>query len=274
MSNSPNLTVDMQHLFTWFFFIGLSAWKRLSTLALINTSILITSRSTHPSKNVTELDIRQRLRDRKVRGRENDRQKMTWKHFKNNVFRIQYLPSSHPCCTSPASPHGLMALRFCSDLDLSQYFWPLLHHLVQVPYRALLISSPKEFSISPFPPTPPILPWFKRWSALSWSTKETFWLSSLQFPHQQKGEKKITIWELWVVLFGGKMRTVAWETASQGGLRNYFKLLQRGRGKGQYTCVGEKVSIHVILVKQEDIQSGTHSCRSFLLVLWRLLLVM
>lgn len=114
---------------------------------------------------------------------------MTWKHFKNNAFKIQYLPSSHPGCTSPASPHGLMALCFCSDLDLSQYFWPLLYHLVQVPYRALLISSPKEFSISPFPPTPPILPWFKRWSTLSWSTKETFWLSSLQFPHQQKGEK-------------------------------------------------------------------------------------
>ena len=32
------------------------------------------------------------------------------------------------------------------------------------------------------------------------------------------------------------MRTVAWETASQRGLRNYFKLLQRDRGKGQYTC--------------------------------------
>lgn len=31
--------------------------------------------------------------------------------------------------------------------------------------------------------------------------QETFWLFSLQSPHQQKRGKKITMWELWVVLF-------------------------------------------------------------------------
>ena len=78
---------------------------------------------------------------------------MAWKHFKNNAFKIQFLLLFHPCSTSPAAPHGSMALHFCSDLDLRQYFWPLLYFLIQVPYWALLISSPKEFSISPFPPT-------------------------------------------------------------------------------------------------------------------------
>ena len=138
-----------------------------------------------------------------------------------------------------------MALHFCSDLDLSQYFWPLLYFSVQVPYWALLISSPKEFSISPFPPTPPILLWIKGWSTLSWSTKETFWLFSLQFPCQQKGEKKHDVRVVGCFIWG-KMRTVAWETASQRGLRNYFKLLQRGRGKGQYTCDFGEAGVHSV----------------------------
>ena len=44
----------------------------------------------------------------------------------------------------------------------------------------------------------------------------------------------------------GKMRTVAWETASQRGLRNYFKLLQRDRGKGQYTCDFGEGGVHSV----------------------------
>ena len=48
------------------------------------------------------------------------------------------------------------------------------------------------------------------------------------------------------VLFGGKMRTIAQETAFQIALKNCTKE------------VGGKVSIHVILVKGEYVQSSTY----------------
>ena len=56
------------------------------------------------------------------------------------------------------------------------------------------------------------------------------------------------------------MRTVAWETAFQIALKNCLE-------------VGGKVSIYVILLKGEYIQSSTYFCRRFLLVLGRLLLL-
>ena len=58
------------------------------------------------------------------------------------------------------------------------------------------------------------------------------------------------------------MRAIAWETVFQTALRNCSKEV---RGK---------VSIYVILVKGKYMQSSTYFCRLFLLVLWRLLLVM
>ena len=138
-----------------------------------------------------------------------------------------------------------MALHFCSDVDLSQYFWPLFYLLVQVLYWDLLISSPKEFSISPFPQ---LLQFFcelrdgQIWAGLLKRLSDC----SLYNPHINRKGEKITMWELWVVLFLGKMRTVAWETASQRGLRNYFKLLQRDRGKGQYTCDFGEGGVHSV----------------------------
>ena len=50
------------------------------------------------------------------------------------------------------------------------------------------------------------------------------------------------------------MRTIAWETAFQIALRNGSKE------------VGVKVTIYVILVKGEYVQSSTHFCRRLLLV--------
>ena len=60
-----------------------------------------------------------------------------------------------------------------------------------------------------------------------------------------------------------KTRIIAWETAFQIALKNCYKE------------VGRKVSIHIILVKGEYMQSSTFFCRKFLLllVIWRLLLV-
>ena len=50
-----------------------------------------------------------------------------------------------------------------------------------------------------------------------------------------------------------RMRTVAWETAFQIALRNCLE-------------VGGKVSIYVILVKREYMQSSTYFWKKFLLV--------
>ena len=51
-----------------------------------------------------------------------------------------------------------------------------------------------------------------------------------------------------------KIRTIAWETASQIALRNCSKRQ------------GGKVSVHVTLVKGEYMQSSTYFSRKFLLV--------
>ena len=56
------------------------------------------------------------------------------------------------------------------------------------------------------------------------------------------------------VFIRGKMRTAAWETAPQIALRNGSK-----EGEG-------KVSIHMILVTGEYMQSSTYFSRRFLVV--------
>ena len=60
----------------------------------------------------------------------------------------------------------------------------------------------------------------------------------------------------------GKMRTIDQETAFQIALRNCSKE------------VGGKVSIYVIWVKGEYVQSSTFFCTRFLLFSWKLVLVM
>ena len=74
--------------------------------------------------------------------------------------------------------------------------------------------------------------------------------------------KKIAQHEICKLSFvWGKMRTAAQETAPQRALRNCSKDARR------------KVSIYVILVKGEDLQSSTQFFRKFLILSWSFLLV-
>ena len=67
---------------------------------------------------------------------------------------------------------------------------------------------------------------------------------------------KSTMWKLWVRFYWGRMRTIAWEIASQIGLRNFLEE------------VGRKSVLSMILVKGRYIFAEV-----LLLVSWRLLLV-
>ena len=61
-----------------------------------------------------------------------------------------------------------------------------------------------------------------------------------------KKKKKSKTWEVWVKFYPGQIETIAWEIVFAMSLRNYSEEARR------------KVSIWVIFMKGEDMQSSTY----------------
>ena len=150
-------------------------------------------------------------------------------------------------------------ITFCPDLDLSQYFFPSFLSRSKSLIRSSLFHLLKNIQFSPFPLH---LHWCfhdLRDDCPSDGLLKGLFDSSPYISHVN-WKKKAQRESCELSFIWGKMRTIARETAIQIALRNCSKE------------VGvRKVSIYVILVKEEYMQSFS---RSFLLVTWRLLLVM